>query len=269
VEPIADYELVRSLGAGNHGEFFLARPPARLGSVDEYVAVKVLVGATSEDTFRRATRELKAFARVQSPYLVPLIDAGQDGDRFFYAIAYYPLGSLAAPARPLERSETLRAVSSAARAAHALHEAGIAHRSIKPGNILLTDAGAQLTDLGLAQVLQPGATVTGIGPVGSVEYLDPVILNGQPASRATDVWSLGVTLHRALAGVGVYGELPDDDPLLAIRRVLSTTPAISDRLSVDERAVVEAALDPDVAARPTTAEAFADQVDGLLAPSEA
>jgi hypothetical protein len=69
--------------------------------------------------------------------------------------------------------------------------------------------------------------------------------------------------------VGVYGELPDDDPLLAIRRVLSSTPVISDRLSAEERAVVEAALDPDVAARPVTAEVFADQVDGLLAPSQA
>jgi serine/threonine protein kinase len=263
VEPIADYELVRSLGAGNHGEFFLARPPARLGSGDEFVAVKVLAGATNEDTFRRATRELKAFAKVQSPYLVRLLDAGQDGDRFFYTIRYFPLGSLAAPARPLDRSETLAAVACAARAAHALHEAGIAHRGIKPGNVMLTDDGAQLGDLGLAQVLQPGATVTGIGPVGSVEYLDPVILNGQPASRATDIWSLGVTLHRALTGVGAYGELPDDDPLLAIRRVLSTEPTLSDRLSPDERAVVAGALAEDVAARPATAEAFAEQVDAL------
>jgi serine/threonine protein kinase len=267
VEPIADYELVRSLGAGNHGEFFLARPPARLGTGDEHVAVKVLAGQTSEDTFRRATRELKAFAKVQSPYLVPLLDAGQDGERFFYAIPYYPAGSLSSPAKPLERDQILRAVASAARAADALHEAGIAHRGIKPGNILLTDDGAQLTDLGLAQVLQPGATVTGIGPVGAVEYLDPVILNGQPASRATDIWSLGVTLHRALAGVGVYGELPDDDPLLVIRRVLSTTPTVSASLSPEERAVVEATLQPDAAARPVTAADLADRIDALRAGS--
>jgi eukaryotic-like serine/threonine-protein kinase len=265
VEPIADYELVRSLGAGNHGEFFLARPPARLGASDEFVAVKVLAGPTTEDTFRRATRELKAFARVQSPYLVRLLDAGQDGERFFYAISYFPLGSLAAPARPLERVETLQAVGDAARAADALHEAGIAHRGIKPGNILLTEEGGQLTDLGLAQVLQPGATVTGIGPVGSVEYLDPAILNGEQASRATDIWSLGVTLHRALAGVGVYGELPDNDPLLAIRRVLSTEPALSDRLSAAERELIESALATDPALRPATAAAFAEQVDALAA----
>lgn len=267
MEPIADYELVRSLGAGNHGEFFLARPPARLGTSDEHVAIKVLAGPTSEDTFRRATRELKAFAKVQSPHLVPLLDAGQDGDRFFYAIPYHPLGSLSSPARPLERDATLRAVAAAARAAHALHEAGIAHRGIKPGNILLTEDGAQLTDLGLAQVLQPGATVTGIGPVGSVEFLDPAILNGEPASRATDIWSLGVTLHRALAGVGVYGELPDDDPLLVIRRVLSSTPTVSDALSPAEREVVEATLQSDPAARPVTAEDLAQRIDALRASS--
>lgn len=267
MEPIADYELVRSLGAGNHGEFFLARPPERLGTDEEHVAVKVLAGPTSEDTFRRATRELKAFAKVQSPNLVPLLDAGQDGERFFYAIPYYPLGSLAAPARPLSREATLRAVASAAWAAHALHEAGIAHRGIKPGNILLTDDGAQLTDLGLAQVLQPGATVTGIGPVGSVEYLDPAILNGEPATRATDIWSLGVTLHRALAGVGVYGELPDGDPLLVIRRVLSSAPTVSDALSDDERAVVEATMQPDPAARPPTAEELARRIESLIGRS--
>lgn len=264
MEPIADYEMVRSLGHGNHGEFFLAKPPARLGLDDEYVALKVLSGSTSEDTFRRATRELKHFAKVRSPYLVTLLDAGQDGDRFFYTTQYFALGSLAAPARPLEKDEILRAVADAARAAHALHEAGLAHRAIKPGNVLLVDDGGRLSDLGLSQILQPGATVTGVGPVGSVEYLDPAILNGERASRSTDVWSLAVTLHRALTGVGVYGELPDSDPLLAIRRVLSTEPTLSDRLTPGERAVIEAAMDPEVARRPPTAEELASRVDALV-----
>ena len=92
---IADYEFVRSLGRGNHGEFFVAHTPARLPVDAEFVAVKVLSGPTSEDVFRRATRELSAFASVQSPCLVALYDAGQQGESFYYAMEYLPDGSLA------------------------------------------------------------------------------------------------------------------------------------------------------------------------------
>jgi serine/threonine protein kinase len=264
VDRIADYQLVRSLGEGNHGEFFLATPPGRLGLDAEFVAVKVLGGGGSgEDTFRRTTRELRAFAAVRSPYLTTLLDAGQDGTRFFYAMPYFPLGSLAAPARPLDRSEILRALEHASLAAHALHEAGIVHRGIKPANVLLHEGGARLSDLGLAQVLAPGQTMTGMGPVGSVEFLDPAILRGERASRGSDVWSLGVTLHRALSGSGLYGPLPDTDPLLGIRKVLSSTPQLSPRLSAAEAEVVRACLAPDPADRPPTAAALAERVAAL------
>jgi eukaryotic-like serine/threonine-protein kinase len=265
MDKIADYRLVRSLGGGSHGEFFLAEPPARLGLDAEYVAVKVMAGQTPDDAFRRATRELRLFAQVKSPYLVVLYDAGQEGGRFYYAMEYLPLGSLSAPARPLDRAETLRAVADACRAAHVLHEAGIAHRSIKPANILITEeGGGKLSDLGLASFLQPGMTVTGMGPIGSVEYLDPAILAGDRAGRSSDLWSIGVTLHRALTGEGVYGELPESEPLVAIRRVLSRDPVLSDRLTDDERALVEACLAPDAADRPATALDVAERIDALI-----
>jgi eukaryotic-like serine/threonine-protein kinase len=264
MDKIADYRLVRSLGGGSHGEFFLAEPPTRLGLDAEYVAVKVMAGQTQDDAFRRATRELRLFAQVKSPHLVTLYDAGQEGGRFYYALEYLPLGSLAAPARPLDRAHTLRAVADACRAAHVLHEAGIAHRSIKPANILLTEEGGKLSDLGLAQVLQPGMTVTGMGPIGSVEYLDPAILAGERAGRSSDLWSIGVTLHRAITGEGVYGELPENEPLVAIRKVLSSDPVLSDRLSDDERALIEACLAADAADRPATALEVAERIDALI-----
>ncbi len=241
METIADYRLIRSLGAGSHGEFFLAEPPGRLGLDAEFVAVKVMAGQTQDDAFRRATRELRHFASVKSPYLVALYDAGQEGGRFFYAAEYLPLGSLATPAKPLDRGQTLRAVADAARAAHVLHEAGTVHRSIKPANILITETGGKLADLGLAQELAPGMTVTGMGPIGSVEYIDPAILSGDRAGRPSDLWSLGVTLHRAITGTGVYGELPETEPLVAIRKVLSTDPVLSDSLTPAERELVGSA----------------------------
>jgi eukaryotic-like serine/threonine-protein kinase len=265
VQGIADYEFERSLGDGNHGEFFLARRPQRLPIEAEYVAVKVLSGPTTEDAFRRATRELTAFAAVQSPYLVALYDAGQQGGVFYYSMEYLPGGSLAKPAEPLGRRNILTAVAHASRAAHALHEAGMVHRDIKPGNVLLHASGAKLSDLGLSQVLAPGMTLTGMGSLGSVEFTDPSLLQGNPPSRATDIWSLGVTLHRALTGRGLYGELPENDPVLVLRKVLSTKPAVSGELDEASAALVRDAIAPDPAARPATALEFAERVEKLAA----
>ena len=261
-EGIADYAFVRSLGEGNHGEFYLAMPPKRVPVSDEHVAVKVLAGTCTEDAFRRMTRELRTFAAVNSPYLVKLYDAGQEGGTFFYAMEYLPMGSLAAPARPLERDEVLRAVEHAARAAHTLHEAGSAHRDIKPANVLLHEDGAKLSDLGLVQILAPGQTVTGLAGVGSIEFMDPAIMQGGRASRASDIWSLGATLHRALTGTGLYGELPERDPLLALRKVLNSAPTLDGSLSPGEADVIRACL-ADPGERPSTAEAVADMIAAL------
>jgi serine/threonine protein kinase len=234
---IADYQVIRVLGEGNNGRFYLARPPARLGLPDEYVAVKVFTGSHSEQAYERGVRELRAFAQVTSPYLVRVYDAVLQ-DSFLYAMEYCPLGSLAAPARPLSRGEVLRAVANAAHALHALHEAGLTHGDLKPANILLTEEGGKLSDLGLARFLTPGVTLTGMASAASVEFLDPALLRGDRPSRATEVFALGATLHRALTGNGLYGELPDSEPLLAIRRVMSAEPALAPGLTNEEAALV-------------------------------
>lgn len=226
MQGIADYDFIRSLGRGNHGEFFLARRPERLPIDAEYVAVKV-VGGTGEDAFRRATRELKAFAAVRSPYLVTLYDAGQQAGIFYYSMEYLPGGSLASPTAPRRLAELYRALTCAARATQAVHDAGLMHRDISPHNVLLTDDGGKLADLGLAQVLTPGATITGMGDLPSVEFTDPALLRGEPPSTAADIWSLGATLHWVVSGTGLYGGLPVHDPLLTLRRVFGATPQIA------------------------------------------
>lgn len=263
MQGIADYLFLRSLGEGSHGAFYLAAPPPRLKVEDDVVGVKVLFGANNEDSLRRATRELRAFAAARSAHLVTLLDAGRQDDVFFYAMEYCRLGSLAAPVRPLDRPEILRAVAQAARGAHALHEAGLVHRSIKPANVLLHDDGARLADLGLVQALVPTQTMTGLGSIGAVEYMEPAMLSGEVASRASDIWSLGVTLHRALTGEGMYGEMPLKDPLLCVRKVLSGRRQLSQRLTDEERAVVERCLAPRPEDRPSDALALAGELEAI------
>jgi serine/threonine protein kinase len=96
-----------------------------------------------------------------------------------------------------------------------------------------------------------------------VAFLDPGLLRGDEASPASDVWSIGATLHWALTGEGIHGELPLDDPLLAVRRVLSSQPVIDPGLADEVRSVIEAALEPDPGARPSAGE-IADRLHPLV-----
>jgi serine/threonine protein kinase len=269
VDGIADYTFIRPLGEGNHGRYYLATPPARLGLDAQSVVVKVVAGQTTSETFARATRELKAFAAVRSPYLVRLFDAGQQAGTFFYAMEYLERGSLAEPNGELTKDAARKAVADVARAAHALHESGIVHQDIAPENVLLTDDGGRLADLGLAKVLQPGVTVTSIGSrsIGAVEFVDPAMLAGGQPSRLTDVYSLGMTLHRALTGRGMFGEIPADQPMMAMRAVLAGSPKVDPGLGPEESALIKACVDPDLANRPRTAAEVAERIDALQPPT--
>ncbi len=269
MDGIADYTFIRPLGEGNHGRYYLATPPARLGLDTASVVVKVVAGQTTSETFARATRELKAFAAVRSPYLVRLFDAGQQAGTFFYAMEWLERGSLAEPTGELTKDAARKAVADVARAAHALHESGIVHQDIAPENVLLTADGGRLADLGLAKVLQPGVTVTSIGSrsIGAVEFVDPAMLAGGQPSRLTDVYSLGMTLHRALAGKGMFGDIPADQPMMAMRAVLAGSPKVDPALGPEETTLIKACVDPDLANRPRTAGEVVERIDALQAPT--
>lgn len=263
---IADYEVVRPLGEGNHGHYFVARPPQRLGLDEEFVTLKVFGDRVAEQAYDRGVRELRAFAAVSSPYLVRVYDAVLE-DTFVYATEHFPLGTLGAPTRPTAREEVLTALEHAARAAHALHEAGMAHGDINPTNVWLVEqpdgtVGGRLSDLGLTRFLTPGNTMTGMGRPSSVEFTDPDILAGAIPSRRTEVWSLGATAHRALAGSGLYGELPDSQPLMAIRRVLAKPAEIDPALDEADAALVRDCLAAGEA-RLATAEQVAERIAQL------
>jgi serine/threonine protein kinase len=102
-----------------------------------------------------------------------------------------------------------------------------------------------------------------MGPVGSVEFMDPALLTGGRASRASDVWSLGATLHRGLTGTGLYGELSDADALLALRKVLSSEPVIASSLDRDAATLISRCLATDAEQRPQSAAEVAAGISAL------
>lgn len=259
----AGYEVIESLGSGNHGECFLARPPVRLGLDADRVVLKVLAAGVTPEASGRVADELARVAAVDSPHLLVPLEAGNVGGRLFYATHHVGAGSLARPASPPSRAHVLRACADAARAAHALHQAGIAHRAIKPSNVMLTEAGGALIDVGLTHVVSPGQTIASFGSIEAIEFVEPAALLGQPAGRASDIWSLAVTLHRALTGSSVYGDLPSDGLLAALRHVLETAPSLASGLTDDEAELVGWCLEAERAARPGTAELVATRLDRL------
>ncbi|MGH9115845.1 MAG: hypothetical protein ACRDWW_08455, partial [Acidimicrobiales bacterium] len=127
--------------SARHGSTrFVCEPPSRLGFTDRQVMVtEVSVDAAG---WRPAVLELSRIAAVETPGLLELIEVGPDvpptGLGVYLASEAAPLGSLAAPSGPTREADQVRALAGTARAAHALHEAGIAHGAIGPWNIFLT-----------------------------------------------------------------------------------------------------------------------------------
>ena len=96
-----------------------------------------------------------------------------------------------------------------------------------------------------------------------MEYLDPAVIRGETPSRATDIFALAATLHRALTGEGLYGTLPEDNTMVAMRRVLSKPPVVASRLPAGIRDVIVTAINENPAARPATALELAERIDAL------
>ncbi|MGI9595254.1 MAG: serine/threonine-protein kinase [Acidimicrobiales bacterium] len=260
MQQIADYEIIQQLGEGSQGQFWLARTPARLEIDEPTVALKTVHHAASDEDFARLTSHLKVYASIDSAHLVKLYDLGQQGDLIYMAGEFLEGGSLAQPARPLSRIDVLQSLGEASLGAHALHEVGIPHRSIRPGNILMSQVGAKLGDVGLSQLLSPGQTITGASKVSAIEYLPPELIQGQQASRASDIWATGATLHKALTGQPLYPNLPTDSLVAALRHILNERPTLGDALRNGERHIIEATVAADPADRPVTAAEVAEQI---------
>lgn len=242
------YRLQEQVGRGGNGMVWRALDE-ELGRV---VAVKrALPGDDARAALLR--REARILARTNHPNVVTLYDLVADGGEWWLAMEYVPARSLAAYGRlPPEQAAAVGA--QIARALRAVHAAGVLHRDVKPGNVLLTEEGnVKLGDFGVSRSPDSGGTLTGGGVViGTPAFVAPEVARGQGCTAASDVFSLGATLYTAIEGESPYG--PSHRPVVLLYR------ASKGQIGVPSRAgrlapVLAALMHPDPAARPTAAQA--------------
>ncbi|MFD3455768.1 protein kinase [Streptomyces sp. NPDC058691] len=192
------YRITGRLGRGGTGTVWRAED--RL--LGRQVAVKEL---HAEGDRERALREARTVAQIRHPHVIVLYDVVEEDGRPWIVMELVDGRSLAdvlaqdGPVAPREAARIGAAVTGALRAAHA---AGVLHRDIKPGNVLIERGTGRvvLTDFGIARV-DGATTLTGSGDfVGSPEYTAPERMSGQSAGPASDLWSLGVLLCAAVLG---------------------------------------------------------------------
>ena len=204
---------------------------------------------------------LRRYAAVPSDHLLALYELlGEEGSSsLFLASEASSRGTLGNAASPLEAQAKALAVAAAARGAHDLHSAGIAHGSISPDAIFLTGRGPVL---GPPDMVSPAGKVTTSKPGGALNYVDPALLRGEAPSRASDIWSLGASLHVSLSSTTLYPGLDDDEPVIAVQRVLYSRPRLDPGLPAEILDVIRSCTDSDLSKRPPTALAIASILEG-------
>jgi Tol biopolymer transport system component len=213
---LGPYEVTALLGAGGMGEVYNARDTR----LDRSVAIKVLPGHVSADPERRARfeREAKTVAGLNHSHICTLYDVGEHEGSTFLVMEHLTGETLAQRLEkgPLPLEQALTTATEIADALAAAHRQGVIHRDLKPGNVMLTKAGAKLLDFGLAKLKghgeQPAAAhlasaptqstpLTGEGMiVGTLQYMAPEQLEGKPADARTDLWALGAILYEMVTG---------------------------------------------------------------------
>src|SRR5580765_7407956 len=194
------YRPIRPLGTGGSGSVWLARDE----QTGRDVTVKIVPreGKTGE----RARREAQAMARLEHPSCLRAFACGRDAENVYIAYAFVPGATFRESLRAGRITDAV-AVEVATQVldglAHA-HGRGVIHRDVKPANILLAEEGdgtsVRILDFGLARFAE-GETLTAAGDLpGTLAYIAPERLRGEPAGPAGDVWSVGVLLYEALAG---------------------------------------------------------------------
>ena len=164
---------------------------------------------SDEGARERFRREAAAMEAVRHPNVVGVRDAVLDEDEpalVMDFVAGRSVAELASDGHRFEEAEALSVAAAVADGLAAVHERGIVHRDVKPGNVLIGDDGvARLSDFGIAAGLMDATALTAEdGVVGTLRYLAPERLAGKPATPATDVWGLGTVLYEMLTGTAAF-----------------------------------------------------------------
>jgi eukaryotic-like serine/threonine-protein kinase len=252
------YRLIRRIGAGAMGVVYqghderLNRPIA----VKKLSFRQGLSRAKIAEAVARCLREARLAARLHHPNAITLFDVVDEDDVPNLVMEYLPsrsLGDVLAEDGPLAVGTAATAGAQVASALATAHAAGIVHRDISPGNILLGEDGAvKLTDFGISRAADDVAvTKTGL-TVGTPAYLAPEVALGAESTPASDVFSLGATLYTAVEGAPPFGQAPN---VLAVLHAVACGKINPPQRSGALTDVLLALLTEDPHARPTAAQA--------------
>ncbi|MEA2467634.1 MAG: hypothetical protein QOJ57_1760 [Thermoleophilaceae bacterium] len=212
---VAGYRIEAVAGRGGMGVVYRARQLA----LDRTVALKLIAPELAlDDAFRaRFARESRIAASLDHPNVIPVYEAGEDGDRLFIAMRFVDgtdLGRMLFSEGSLEPRLAAELVAQAGSALDAAHARGLVHRDVKPANLLVTGEGGArphvyLTDFGLARRDGSSTALTTTGQwMGTPDYAAPEQIDGDDVSPLTDVYALGCVLFAALAGAPPFGDRP-------------------------------------------------------------
>ena len=259
------YRLESKIAVGGMGEVWVAHDIA----LARDVAVKVLREEFAGDPgfLERFRTEARNAARLSHPGIAQPYDYGEvDGSGYIVMelVLGEPMSELLArePVLPLDR--LLPILAQTARALHAAHLAGVVHRDIKPGNILLGRSGrVKITDFGVSLATnQISLTATGM-VMGTAQYLSPEQALGRPATPSSDIYSLGVVAYEALAGKRPFtGESAVD---IAVAHVNRPVPPLPRQVDARMAELVMRMLSKDPADRPRSAASLARMFDEMVA----
>jgi eukaryotic-like serine/threonine-protein kinase len=231
--------------------------------LDRVVALKIAHPHLSDDAefVRRFIGEARSAARLSSPNVVAIFDQGSDKRLHYIAMEYVPgrtLRQLLNERGRLSVTEALEIMSGVLAGLAAAHEAGLAHRDVKPENVLLTTSGgAKVADFGLARSVAGAVQTRGGMIIGTAAYLAPEQVSGGISDARTDVYAAGIMLFELLTGLQPHaGESPLD---VAYKHVNDVVPAPSSVLpglssAVDALVAMTTSRNPDL--RPANAGQF-------------
>ncbi|HYS35710.1 MAG TPA: serine/threonine-protein kinase [Pseudonocardiaceae bacterium] len=252
------YRLTEHIGSGAMGVVWQAHDERlhRTVALKQLLLQPGLSAGESHEARERAMREGRIAARLQHPNAVAVYDVVEDAGQPVLIMEYVPSKSLSAvldERGPLPPLEVARIGAQVATALTAAHTAGIVHRDIKPGNVLLTEDGTvKITDFGISRATGD-VTVTATGMLaGTPAYLAPEVAKGENPGPPSDVFSLASTVYAAVEGQPPFGT---NDNTLALLHAVAACRTIPPRKAGPLTALLMHMLRPNPNDRPTMAEA--------------